>query len=460
MKKTILLLVWLGVYVSGQGIWLTSGRTHPELRWSTISSEHFNIHYHQGLEAIAEKALSIAEQSRPTLMEQVGLTDLPKIDITLTAEDEVMNGYAMWSNTIFIWVDQNDAALWLEDQKWLYQVMTHELQHVVFFNALASPWLPEPWNYAVSGTPGWFVEGLAEYMTEHWRPYRADLSHKIHILRNNVQEMNPHHDGYSKLLYLADRFSDSTIVKIIQYRTKLKTANFKKGFKKYTGISVKQFNEDWRRQMNTYYYGYRAQKETIEEVGQVVSLPMKEQYGFAVSPDSMRIAIVSRLDKDHLDQSLVIATRDTSKKKPGGLEKLLGKFKKKADEKPKKSPLVWKTEEIDYGRIQGTLSWSPDGKKVAYAKYHYGVRQSLVWDLRVADFSGKKPEFHWITHSGRALHPDWSPDGKRLVYVLHNRNVSNLITVDNGRPGDGCAGYLNSFHGRHANSHAPLESGR
>ncbi|MFQ6613586.1 MAG: hypothetical protein ACE5D1_01970, partial [Fidelibacterota bacterium] len=430
MKQAIFIFCLLGTFGFGQGIWLTSGRTHPELHWSTVSSPHFNIHYHQGLEKIADRALSIAEQSRSTLMKQVGLSDLPKIDITLTAEDEVMNGYAMWSNTIFIWVDQNDAALWLEDQKWLRQVMTHELQHVVFFHAIASPWLPEPWNFTVSGIPGWFVEGLAEYMTEHWRPYRADLSHKIHILQNKTGEMDPHHQGYSKLLYLADRFGDSTIVNIIHYRSKLKTANFKKGFKKYTGISVEQFNEDWRRYMNTYYYGYRAQKETIEEVGRVVSLPMKEEYGLEVAPDSMRIAVVSRLDKDHLDQSLMIATRDTTKKKTGALKKVLKKIHRKNQKKKKKSPLKWKTEELDYGRIHPTLSWSPDGKKLAYAKFHYGVKQSLVWDLRLADLSGKKPKFRWITRGGRALHPDWSPAGDRLVYVRHERNISNLMTVN------------------------------
>ncbi len=44
-------------------------------------------------------------------MKQVGLALLPRVDIIITTEDEIMNGYALLTNMIFIWVDQNDAAI-------------------------------------------------------------------------------------------------------------------------------------------------------------------------------------------------------------------------------------------------------------------------------------------------------------------------------------------------------------
>ena len=50
----------------------------------------------------------------------------------------------------------------------------------------------------LSGIPGWVVEGTAEYETESWRPHRADLSHKTHVLKNKMNEMDPHHDGFQK----------------------------------------------------------------------------------------------------------------------------------------------------------------------------------------------------------------------------------------------------------------------
>ena len=82
--------------------------------------------------------------------------------------------------------------------------------------------------------------------------------------------------------------------------------------KKHTGITVEQFNEDWRRHMNTYYYGYRAQKEAIEEIGKVVTLPIKKIAGFSFFQDSTQIAISGLDDKNQRDMSLFVLQRDTT----------------------------------------------------------------------------------------------------------------------------------------------------
>lgn len=82
-----------------------------------------------------------------------------------------------------------------------------------------------------------------------------------------------------------------------------------------TGINLKQFEEDWRRQMNTYYFGVRAQKETYEEVGNLISLPVKSTFTFKISNDSLKIAMLGKLNNDQLDESLILAIEDTSKPK-------------------------------------------------------------------------------------------------------------------------------------------------
>lgn len=239
------------------------------------------------------------------------------------------------------------------------------------------------------------MEGLAEYETEKWRPYRADLSHKTHILKNEMEKMDPHHDGYSKLLYLSDRFGDSTIVDIIQYRNKLGLHRFKAGFKKKTGISVVQFNEDWRRQMNTYYYGVRAQKEAIEDLGDVLSLPVNSMQSFALAADSNRIAIAGRNDKDQYDISLFIGDRDSIEikedPKDTWIKNLFSGKQDSTEEEKKTGPqFKWSLEEIDYGRFHTAMDWNHDGTRLAYAKYHFGQHQSMVWDIRVAEAQSKQ----------------------------------------------------------------------
>ena len=120
-------------------------------------------------------------------------------------------------------------------------------------------------NQGLAGVPAWIVEGIAEYYTEKWRPFRYDISHKGHVIRNTVHKIrDPHNDGFSKSLYLADRFGDSTISKILNHRNKAGYLDFKESFKKHTGISVKQFNEDWRRQMNTFFLGIDLKKKSLK----------------------------------------------------------------------------------------------------------------------------------------------------------------------------------------------------
>ena len=436
IKKIIFIQICISYsFIQATGAWMWSNRSHGELVWKTISTENFNIHYHEGIYDIAIQGASMAEQVRPVLMQQMGIEELPKLDIAFTTEDEVLNGFATSGNYTIIWVDQNDASLWLGDEKWMRSVLVHELQHLVFFNTVKGPkWLPNTMHSLISGVPPWIVEGLAEYYTEKWRPFRYDISHKGHVIRNTVHKIaDPHNDGFSKSLYLADRFGDSTITKILNYRNSAGLLFFENSFKKHTGIKLKQFNEDWRRHMNTFFYGQRAQKERLIDVGRVHKLPMKKVVTFDYFPDSMRIAMIGMLSKGQGDLSLVVATRDTAKEKKIWKERV--KIAKKKNEKPKRVKHKWKLKELDYGvfgELIMNLDVSPDNKSIVYPKYRYGKNQSLIYDVWKIDIETNKKTL--LTYSMRANYPKFSPDGESILFVAHKNSISQLYTMDtNGK---------------------------
>jgi hypothetical protein len=434
MKKLFPLIFITNLF--SQGLWMMNNRVHSELDWTTMKTEHFIIHYHNGIEDIGLKGATIAEQVIPILMKQMDITELPIIDVIFTTEDEVLNGYAVFTNQTFIWVDQNDASIWLEDEKWLFQVLSHELQHIVFFNAIKT-WMSEPWSIGIFGQiPSWFVEGLAEYYTEKWRPYRSDISHKYHVLTNTTSKMDPHHDGYSKVLYLSEKFGDEAIVKIVQYRNKFKLFNFKKAFKKATGVSPAEFEEDWRRTINTYFYGYRSQKEAIEELGKTATLPIEKMNTFLISSDSLKIAIVGRDDEKQFDNSFFIATRDTSKSdnKKFSLDFNFSKLINfiKADTSKQDSLKKWKKpsfkkEEIDYGRFHPHLSWSIDNKKIVFSKYRRGQYGSMLWDVKIYNTESKKAE--WITDNMRATYPVWLNE-EEIIFIAHQNSTANIYKIN------------------------------
>ncbi len=422
MKKLILLIFFLPLISSSQGTWFFSNRTHPELNWKTITSKNFRIHYHTEIEEIAKKGIDISEAILPSLLKQVKLEKIGTIDITFTAEDEIMNGFANWNNNVVIWVDQNDAALWLEDEKWLTQVVSHELQHVVLLNSIKS-WLPEPFGILLSGTPSWFIEGSAEYFTERWRPYRSDIKHKYSFLRNESDKMDPHDDGFSKLLYMSHRFGDSVIYSIVHNRNSVGVFFFDDAFKLKTGISVEQFNEEWRRDMSTSFFGYRAQKERYEDVGKIISLPLKKSFAFRLAEDSIHIAIIGEMDDWQMDKSLIIAEQETTQEK-SFFQKI---FSNKSKDSVKQAP-KYLFKEIDNGEFHPSMDWSRNNQYLAYSKYHYDENQSMTYDIKIYDT--KISESNWITSTVRATYPVFVPNKEEIIFVSHNNSVANLFLYD------------------------------
>ena len=431
MKNFLILFFLFLKIIKGIGTWSVNNRSHPELNWETIKTLHFDIHFHEDIRDIAFKGALIAEQIRPTLMKQMDLDTLPRLDIIFTSEDEILNGFAMPSNNTIIWVDQNDAALWNGDEKWLRTVLAHELQHLVYFNTVKGPWwLPFPMGYLFNGVPSWFVEGIAEYFTEKWRPFRYDISHKGHVIRNTVHKIkDPHNDGFSKSLYFAERFGDSTISKILNHRNKLGFLYFESAFKKYTGIKLKQFNEDWRRHMNTFYYGQRAQKDRIEDIGKISKLPMKIVKTFDYFSDTLRIAMIGKMTKGQGDYSLVLATRDTLKE-----NKIFQKRIEKAKKENKKAKRVkpkWKLKELDYGvfgEMIPNLDVASNGNAIVYPKYGYGKDQSLMYDIWMYDLNTNKKIN--LTKSMRANYPKFSPDNKNICFIAHFNSTSQIYIMD------------------------------
>ncbi len=388
--------------LNAQNMWMWNQRTHPELTWQTLETKHFKIHYHQGIEEIALKGAKIAEQAYQPTLDQLQVKDFGKTDIVFSAEDEVMNGFAMPSNQIFIWVSQNDVAgNFGGSEKWLKLVITHEFQHVVQFQAHRT------WAGILGGVtvPAWWLEGMAEYMTEVWRVGRSDSKMKIHTYRNTMDQLNPHDDGYAKVLYMAWKYGDSTLVKISKHRLYLQQDsqkypywyNFNQAFEDVTGQTLKNFNDEWRRVMNTYYYGYKAQKETIEEVGKPFPLKGFAQVrAAALSPDSLMIAVVGRKQAKMRDYSLYSMTTDSSHA----------------------------INELHFGQFTGRPAWSPDAKQLLISEYHRGKHGSLLNDLRLIDLESKK--VRWITHDLRALHPVFSLDCEGVFFVAHPGETTQL----------------------------------
>ncbi len=395
----LLLIVLNSAALFGQGTWMMNGRTHPELDWFTVRTSHFRIHYHAGLKHTAEATAHIAEQIYPVLLRQVELDEFGPIHITLTAEDEIMNGYAMPSNQIFIWVRQSQAAgRFAGSQEWLRLVVAHELQHVVLLRAVSS-WLGI-WNHAF--VPMWFIEGTAEYYTERWRVERSDARMKMYTYKNVLHRLDPHDEGYAKVLYLVDKYGDSTLAEIARWRHKtFGYYDFREAFLAATGQTVSKFHEEWRRAMNTYYYSYRGQKERIEDVGEVLAAPkIRYVYDLTIAPDSSTVAFVGKISSSQRYQSIYLVTTDSTRR----------------------------VSTLHSGRFGSAPAWTSDGKTIIVSEYHRGAHGSLLYDLRkINTHTGEKT---WLTRDMRAHKPVIGRKNNTVYFVASPTDTAHIYSID------------------------------
>lgn len=144
------------------------------LNWRTLDTEHFRIHYHDGLDEIAQRFWPLAEQVHTELSAYLNWVPYDKTDVVLTDEFDLSNGYARVfpRNTIVLYLSAPDDLNSLEDHKgWLDLVFAHEYLHVVHLDKVRG--LPDgvqhvlgrhPLLFPNAYQPRWFIEGIATYI--------------------------------------------------------------------------------------------------------------------------------------------------------------------------------------------------------------------------------------------------------------------------------------------------------
>lgn len=143
----------------------------PRLLWHTIETEGFRIHFHAGLEHVAQRAAHLAPQIEAQLIRLVGARERITTDIVLTDNSESANGFASalpYAHVQLYVTAPDDMSALGEHDDWLSTLMIHEGTHIVHVSQVAG--LPALYNAVlgrqlapISLQPSWLKEGLAVY---------------------------------------------------------------------------------------------------------------------------------------------------------------------------------------------------------------------------------------------------------------------------------------------------------
>ena len=141
----------------------------PSFRWQTIDTEHFQVHFHQGEEALAQRAAGEAERAHERLVPYLRFEPVERTQIVLSDDFDAANGSAtpLPYDTIRLYAVAPAGRSELNDYRdWLQTLVQHEYVHIlqldtasgvpgIFNRIFGKLWLPN------GLLPAWVIEGIA-----------------------------------------------------------------------------------------------------------------------------------------------------------------------------------------------------------------------------------------------------------------------------------------------------------
>ena len=165
-----------------------SERYDPKLRFRTLSTPRFDIHFHQGEEAIARRLAVLAEQVATEMEPRLGRPRM-RVNVILVDQTDLSNG---WATSVPYNLIEIVAAAPRADsiigntRDWLRLVFTHEYTHVLhlersrgWLGAIGRPFGRLPLFYPNLFLPPMLIEGIATHeegaVTGEGRPPAGDF---------------------------------------------------------------------------------------------------------------------------------------------------------------------------------------------------------------------------------------------------------------------------------------------
>ncbi len=391
---------------------------YKNFNWYFIQTDHFDIYFTDGGKYIAEYSAHVAEESYKSISRSFGYQIFKRIPLILYnshndfQQTNVVNIYLEEGIGGVTELFKNRVIIPFEgDYKKFRHVIHHELVHAVindmFYGGSIQSIIS---NNITLQLPLWFNEGLAEYEALKW-----DTESDMYIRDVTIHEKLPPIDylngylayrgGQAVWFYIASKYGEQKVGEILN---KIRsTRSVDQGFKSAIGLSVKELDERWQKEMKVKYWPDIAKREEPHDYARRLTDHTKDGSFFntspAISPQGDLIAFISNRD-DYFDIFLM-NTFD------GKIVSKLVKGQRTAD-----------FEELHL--LTPGMSWSPDGKKIALSSK--SGASDAIYIIDVYTKNSEKIEFDL----DGIFTVDWSPSGDKLTFVGNTSIQSDIYIYD------------------------------
>jgi hypothetical protein len=231
--------------------------TDDRFPWKVREGELIRLHWYEGDEAFADRALRVGDEGLARATSLLGVTETEPVDFFIYADEtafraamgpgtrENVGGRAVPDiRTLFALIRPSEIG-----SAWIDSVIPHELTHLVFGTASDNPY---------HFPPKWLNEGLAVFLEPGG--YSADWRARVRVAVNtgtlipldglNVQfpaDRDGFFLGYAESVAAVDffvrRYGQETLVRLI--RSYAAGVSDDDAFRAATGADFKAFNDAW-----------------------------------------------------------------------------------------------------------------------------------------------------------------------------------------------------------------------
>jgi Tol biopolymer transport system component len=391
---------------------------YKDFTWYYIQTEHFDIYFSANGSNLAEFTAQAAEDAlasieksfnhwinnRIIILVYNSTNDFQETNVTDEYLSEGIEGFTeIFKNRVVI----QFMGSFPEFRHLIHHELTHAVMNDYFYGGSLQNIIT---NNISLNLPQWFNEGMAEYQSLGW-DINTDMFIRDAIINNNLPDLQrldgyvAYRGGESVFHYIASKYGKEKIGELVN---KIKGTNsLEEGFKLSVGLSIKEFNERWKKYLKKVYWPDIALRRDPDEFAKRLTNP-EEGDGFyntgpTISPQGDRIAFIS--NRNYYFDVFIISAID------GKVIKRLVKGNRSPD-----------FEQLNV--VTPGLSWSPDESKIALTAKSDG--NDIIY---LIDVESEDKEILPVRLDGiKSL--SWSPDGRYLAFIGHTAKQSDVFIYD------------------------------
>ncbi|HAW50059.1 TPA: hypothetical protein DCX16_03815, partial [bacterium] len=380
-----------------------------DLAWNIIETEHFDVYYDPKCEVLANLSANWAEEAYSRISTSLKIDINRKIPLVLFASHYDFQQ----TNIILELIDRNVGGFaevfkrriaipFTGSYRELKGVINHELCHIFSYEVLYGNIFEKIISQEIiSQPPMWFMEGIAEYYSDHWTPI-GEMVLRDAVIENSLISLcnmdifleRPYlayQQSYSLIEYIVKKYGEETLS--LMLRKFAGNISKEKVIKQVLGISLSQLEEEYTRYLKEKYWPLVKEKKQPDDYGKKIFCGGTYPN---MSPGGDIVSLISKED----NRLILVRISDGKIIKnitKGGLEL-------------KDIPPVW----------------SQDGEKIAFVSKKKNYDEIVIYSVirkKILDKIELKTldEAKWIC---------FSPDGNKLVISGQKDGDCSLFIID------------------------------